>query len=285
MDGATTRYSWLRASVIFLVILQECLSLEITRLTVPSFVQNGSEESVLLDCEYTYNLKEDKKLVVKWFHEDDPNPVYQWIPEFDAKLHSEKFRVNEDYLVPAGNEYTRSRALNIQRPTTELSGKYSCQVQSLEGSDTREDHMVVYALPSSVNLNYTIHSGIVRVACEVDDVFPLPEMSLFKVEPGEVDPTPIDEEELDYELEDGAYNVELSTNITERELASDGLTFFGCSVVLNGTKYEKTIQVPYFPDPVAEKQEGDDSDDDGASEHAAVTALVASLVSLLFLLT
>lgn len=124
--------------------------MEITRLSIPKFVPNGSEESVLLDCEYTYSVREVKKLVVKWFHEDDPNPVYQWIPELDSKQHSEKFRVNEDYEIPSGNEYTRSRALNIQRPTTELSGRYSCQVQSLEGSDSAEDSMIVYGKYSKI---------------------------------------------------------------------------------------------------------------------------------------
>jgi len=287
MEGATL----LRVLIFCLLGVTKCLSLEITRLSIPKFVPNGSEESVLLDCEYTYSLREVKKLVVKWFHEDDPNPVYQWIPELDSKQHSEKFRVNEDYEVPSGNEYTRSRALNIQRPTTELSGRYSCQVQSLEGSDSAEDSMIVYALPSSVNLNYTISDGTVRVTCEVEGVYPLPEMSLFQIEPGEVDETPIEDVELDYELEDGAYDIELSTDIEAEDLESEGLRFFGCSVILNGTEYEKEVKVPYFPDPVAEKQEGDDTDDDddddddAASAHSSSLVLLFSLLPVLFLLT
>lgn len=103
------------------------------------------------------------------------------------------------------------------------------------------------AHPSSVNLNYSIADGTVKVTCEVEGVFPLPEMSLFQIEPGEIEETPIDEVDLDYDLEDGAYDVELSTDIPAAELESEGLRFFGCNVILNGTEYEKQVKVPYFP--------------------------------------
>ena len=106
---------------------------------------------------------------------------------------------------------------------------------------------LISAHPSSVNLNYTISDGTVRVTCEVEGVYPLPEMSLFQIEPGEIEHTPIDEVELEYDLEDGAYEVELSSDIPEEELESEGLRFFGCTVVLNGTEYEKEVKVPYFP--------------------------------------
>ncbi|GIY24320.1 ig-like domain-containing protein [Caerostris darwini] len=253
--------------LVLLLGVSECLSLKITRLSIPSFVPNGSDESVLMDCEYTYSMKEDKKLVVKWFHDDDPNPVYQWIPELNSKLYSEKFKLEEDYEVPAAAPYTKFRAINIQKPTTELSGTYKCEVQSLEGSDTMEDTMTVYALPTSVNLNYTIADDVVRVVCEVEGVYPLPEMSLFQIKPKTVEISPLNDTELEYVLDDGAYDLEFSTIIPEDELPrpSDGLTFFGCSIEINGTEYEKEIKVPYFPNPVAAKQAGDDSDDTNAS--------------------
>ncbi|KAF8764681.1 uncharacterized protein LOC129980976 [Argiope bruennichi] len=280
----------LRLLVLFLLCVSKCLSLQITRLSIPSFVPNGSEESVLLDCEYTYSLKEDKKLVVKWFHEDDPNPVYQWIPELDVKLYSEKFKLDEDYIIPSGNDYTRSRAINILKPTTELSGTYRCEVQSLEGADNMEDTMTVYALPTSVNLNYSISDGVVRVVCEVENVFPLPEMSLFQIKPKTVAKSPLNDTELEYELVDGAYDLEFSTTIPEDDLPglSDGPTFFGCSVEINGTEYSKEFKVPYFPNPVAEKQEGDDSDDDdddGSATIAGVAPLIFFLSVLLLSLT
>ncbi|KAG8194009.1 hypothetical protein JTE90_003610 [Oedothorax gibbosus] len=245
-----------RILFLFLLGLSGCCSLRITRLTVPSWVQNGSVDSVLLDCEYEYSLKEDEKLVVKWFHEDDPKPVYQWIPELDTKLFSDKFRLLEDYEVPSGNAYTRSRAIVIQKPTTEMSGLYKCEVQSLEGSDVMEDNMIVYSPPTWVSLNYSISAGVVRVVCEVGGVFPLPEMSLFQIKPKTVDRTPINDTDMEYEVDedDGSYDVEFVTEIPEEELM-EGPTFFGCTVSMEGAEYEKEVKVPYFPNPIAEKQE------------------------------
>lgn len=86
-----------------------------------------------------------------------------------------------------------------------------------------------------------------RVVCEVEGVFPVPDMSLFQIKPRTVDRTPINDTEIDAELEDdGAYDVEFTTEIPEEELA-EGPTFFGCTVRMEGAEYEKEVKVPYFP--------------------------------------
>ncbi|GIY97620.1 hypothetical protein CEXT_551201 [Caerostris extrusa] len=41
-------------------------SVEIRRLSVPRWIQNGTEDAVVLDCEYVYT-ENDFRLVVKWF--------------------------------------------------------------------------------------------------------------------------------------------------------------------------------------------------------------------------
>lgn len=54
----------------------------IKSITVPSAVENNSGP-VVLDCEYSL-LESEKgppvQLVVRWFFNDLPDPVYQWIP-------------------------------------------------------------------------------------------------------------------------------------------------------------------------------------------------------------
>jgi hypothetical protein len=48
---------------------------------VPQLVKNGSGRSLILDCEYTLSPDEEAAgLVVKWFFNSQPAPVYQWIP-------------------------------------------------------------------------------------------------------------------------------------------------------------------------------------------------------------
>lgn len=91
--------------------------IEIKSLLVPDRVENGSTASVILDCIYTFDAEDDKKLVVKWFYRsdsaknDDPVPLYQWIPELNSRTLSPRFKgkVNLDFAVNTGNPYTTFR--------------------------------------------------------------------------------------------------------------------------------------------------------------------------------
>ncbi|XP_054152875.1 uncharacterized protein LOC128951650, partial [Oppia nitens] len=130
---------------------------EIQSLFVPRFVENGTEDSVILDCVYTLDPIDDKNLVVKWFLNDDPEPIYQWIPELNARHASKRLygRINMDFAVNTADPMTKYRALNILRPTIDLSGKYSCHVLSLSSQDSEEETMIVFATPKTFDFNYT----------------------------------------------------------------------------------------------------------------------------------
>lgn len=119
--------------------------MEIKRLSVPRWVRNGTIESVVLDCEYIYN-ENDFRLVVKWFFENNLEPVYQWIPELNRRHTSGvlKDRLDMDFAINTADTYSRFRALRIPKPSTELSGKYTCVVTSLAGQDSREQVMTVF---------------------------------------------------------------------------------------------------------------------------------------------
>ena len=54
--------------------------LQIISVSVPEVIQNGTKTSVVLDCEYRYEQYEIDGLEVKWFWNDEPEAVYQWIP-------------------------------------------------------------------------------------------------------------------------------------------------------------------------------------------------------------
>lgn len=116
-------------------------------------MQNGTEDSIVLDCEYIYN-ENDFRLVVKWFFEDNLEPVYQWIPELNKRHTSGvlKNRLDMDFSVNTVDAYSRFRALRISKPSTELSGKYTCLVTSLAGQDSREQKMTVFGKKSFILL-------------------------------------------------------------------------------------------------------------------------------------
>ncbi|KAK8782283.1 hypothetical protein V5799_016376, partial [Amblyomma americanum] len=131
----------------------------IWKLSVPRWVQNGTEEPVLLDCEYVYN-ELDVRLVVKWFFNDLLEPVYQWIPELNSRQASGILtgRLDDSYTV-GGPRDSQYRALRIIRPTTEMSGLYTCVVSSMAGFDSQQQSMMVYVPAKNFTLTYVTTSA------------------------------------------------------------------------------------------------------------------------------
>lgn len=125
----------------------KCL-VRIKSLSVPAFVENGTEQSIVLDCIYSLDPIEDRNLVVKWFLDDDPEPIYQWIPELDTRHASlrMKGKININYTINSSDPLIKYRALNILRPTIDLSGRYSCHVISFQSQDSKEGTMTVYGM-------------------------------------------------------------------------------------------------------------------------------------------
>ncbi|OQR72241.1 hypothetical protein BIW11_10513 [Tropilaelaps mercedesae] len=161
-------------------------AVRIERLSVPSSVENGTAESVVLDCIYSYS-EEDQQLVVKWFFNQDPKPIYQWIPDLRKRSYSSKSRfdghINRSYAATQ-DPHTRYRALNILRPTTDMSGTYACSVTSLQGQDTRAADMIVYAKPKKFDLSFQrpAHSEETQFRCQVEGIFPAPQVLMYRVE-------------------------------------------------------------------------------------------------------
>ena len=110
-------------------------------------MENGTQSSVVLDCPYTLDPDIDRHLVVKWFFNEDPEPIYQWIVEFNSRHVPQRYegRVNPNYVVlNTSDPWQRHRALNLIRPTVELNGRYSCHIISIFSQDSREANMIVY---------------------------------------------------------------------------------------------------------------------------------------------
>jgi len=121
-------------------------------IVVPRHIENGTQPSVVLDCLYTMDPEEDLSLVVKWFLNEDTEPIYQWIQELD-RIHVPKRyegRVNPNYRLPPTKvpanmyQYHKRRALNLKFPTVEFTGKYACHVMSLHSQASQEGNMIVY---------------------------------------------------------------------------------------------------------------------------------------------
>ncbi|XP_022241860.1 uncharacterized protein LOC111085817 isoform X1 [Limulus polyphemus] len=244
----------LRRGIFFCFILGVRLAglaaLQITRLSVPPCIQSGSQESVVLDCEYNLTEK-DKSMVVKWFLNNDPEPIYQWIPELNSRHFSYRLegRVNMKYTVSPSDDYTKYRAIKILRPTIDLSGLYTCTVGSLSGSDSKEKLMIVYSPPTVFTLNSTCISGEKeRLSCQAEGVFPLPHLAMYEVT-SPARPRELAANSFDSEIQTitGAYNVEISRELTMEDLRGKEPKVFKCVLSIPGTKYQAERSVVYYP--------------------------------------
>lgn len=77
------------------------------------------------DCLFRYDKTLDENLVVKWYYEDDPEPIYQWIPELGKQFVSGKFRPH--ILISAGSSASASQngASGTGRPSAVLQASSS----------------------------------------------------------------------------------------------------------------------------------------------------------------
>ena len=118
-------------------------TLFIKDLKIPDVVQNGTESEVVLDCEYSVESN-TTGLVVKWYFNNNPSPVYQWIPTNKPQDFGVlKGRLNLEYRATE-DESTMYRALQILNPTTELSGQYKCTVSTFFEEDSKNKTMTIF---------------------------------------------------------------------------------------------------------------------------------------------
>ncbi|KAH9368588.1 hypothetical protein HPB48_000547 [Haemaphysalis longicornis] len=124
-------------------------------------VRDGTDSTVVLDCDYVYN-ENDLKLVVKWFFNGGLEPGYQWIPEMKVR---EAFgvlqrRLDDTILVNFREDYSQYQAIRILKSTKELNREYTCIVPPPAGQDTRNHDMTALRelLSPSVGLRTQTYS-------------------------------------------------------------------------------------------------------------------------------
>lgn len=115
--------------------------------------------SLLLDCDYTYDPG-DIKLVVRWFFNDAPEPIYQWIPssdtryvgallrpyfDLDYRLGEDRFTKYRAIRLVSRREDTQLQEQNYQLPLpVTLAGKYACLISSINSQDSKHGQLVVF---------------------------------------------------------------------------------------------------------------------------------------------
>lgn len=238
--------------ITLLLISPVAASLHILHLSVPKWVENGTEDSVLLDCVYNVN-REDEHLVIKWFLNDDPQPIYQWIPELNKRFVSNRLkdRINLDFSLSNGNTFTKFRALNLVRPTTELSGRYSCHVMSLAGQDSESKLMTVYAPPKRFDFTFErVSAHLTNLSCEADGVFPQPTLFLYQSSGRDPVSRPVAAApRVALSEGGGGFHVQLSHAVDSRTLDASGHVeyVFECVLAIPETNFRQQRRLEFEP--------------------------------------
>ncbi|XP_059488059.1 uncharacterized protein LOC132203911 isoform X2 [Neocloeon triangulifer] len=274
--GATTPL------LLLLALLATGWSLEITELRGPHMIQNGSETSVVLDCDYELSASESAGgLVVKWFFNNEPSPVYQWIPSKKPQdLGVLKGKLDLAW-VASDHEAKRHRALHIVRPTTELSGEYTCMVSTFEDERAKSKKLVVFVPEKSISLTDTKSEDekSVVIECLAQGVFPEPTLRLLQG--SETDTREMEGVRVKSALtSEGVFDISASKRIADRELQNTP-TIIECELGIKDTDYKRKKRIIYYPDgytgrriEFAQVQEVSAEDDSGnSSARSAVPAV------------
>ncbi|XP_043206514.1 uncharacterized protein LOC122372903 isoform X1 [Amphibalanus amphitrite] len=218
----------------------------ISRVRMPAVVLNGSLPSVVLDCDYELETADRTAagLVVKWYRDRSPAPVYQWIPGHRPQAFGAlRGHVNLGHVV-SDDPLKVHRAVQIVRPTTQMSGDYTCRVTTWRGVDSATKKMVIYAPAQWMNLTSTKPARHqVNITCLVNGVYPEPVVDIF-VGSSQSNRRRMRGLRVEKSWKDGAYTVRVQKLEEDRHLPPEAV--IECVLTLPDTDYRRSRRIMYF---------------------------------------
>ncbi|XP_021917412.1 uncharacterized protein LOC110828737 isoform X2 [Zootermopsis nevadensis] len=224
------------------------VGIQITDLRVPSVVRNNSGSAALLDCDYTLKPEELAAhsyagLVVKWYFNSSPSPVYQWIPgQKPQDLGILKGKLDLKHR-SSDHGATMYRALYIRNPTTELSGEYKCLVSTFDDEDFMTKKMVVFAPEKKLYVTWWKHdSGVVNITCIAQGVYPEPKMALYL---GSKNKDSLKDVVVEVTKEHRCYDISATKVLDGTDVQAT--TMFVCELRIPEANYMVTRSIVYYP--------------------------------------
>jgi len=152
--------------------------------TVPP-LEHGSQEEVILNCDYDLREDERGQLDIKWYFNEDVVPFLQWVPGggrrpqlieptlFQGHIDLD-FKVDED-------EDKAYRSIRILEPTLAMSGNYRCKVSTFGDEAFVEHQLMLFVPPKDVRLAHHLDTAgnVLNITCEIEEVFPQPIVKLL----------------------------------------------------------------------------------------------------------
>jgi len=164
------------AKMLFLLCISTGVhSLSVAEVSAPPSHRAG--EPLTLNCDYSYEESESSQLVLTWYFNESPIPIYQWVPSLDVgpQVIHEMFKDNLDLTHEADQDkFKKHSALRIINPDPRFAGNYKCRVSTFTKEVAHSKDVSIYVSPPSINLTYS--KGVIR--CGVEGVYPPPTLFL-----------------------------------------------------------------------------------------------------------
>ena len=146
----------------------------------------------------------------------------------------EMFRDKVDLSFTAGHtNHTKYRDLLLHKPTTSMSGTYTCKVSSLESEAVMEARMMVYSPATATEFRQkkvvVDNKKSVNISCSFEGLYPAPEVKLTW---GSFE---LIEDAVMISPREGSYDVIIHKTLEHEELPAE--TVFGCEITIPGTEY------------------------------------------------
>ncbi|XP_055839785.1 uncharacterized protein LOC129907535 isoform X1 [Episyrphus balteatus] len=237
MNIVLNRYALFIFILAWFTFLSVSNSVRITNLKVPQMYtldRNGESEPLILDCEYELGPRE-KGFVLKWSFNN--NSIYQWIPSvkgFPMGPMKDKIETIEKIEGSPG-------VITINKPDWNMTGEYTCSVQTFESTDKRSARLQIIVPESEFGLETRIdvEESNVDVICTVQNVFPQPVLHvLFNTMRLESVLTQMDQDPS------GLYSMTVKSKIPRNNLESP--TPITCAFFLLGTNYTKRRETIFY---------------------------------------
>ncbi|XP_015040690.1 uncharacterized protein [Drosophila pseudoobscura] len=237
MAGGRVLCATLLAWLTFLTVTH---SVRITNLRVPhtyTLERDNEPDPLVLDCEYEIEPSE-KGFVLKWLFNN--HSIYQWIPSVKGfAMGFMKSKIDTKIFSMEGSP----GVISIKNPDWNMTGEYTCAVQTFETTDKRSARLQIIVPESDFMLEARMGGpqSDVDIMCAVQHVFPQPILSvMFDTHILDLVLTELDQDPS------GLYSMTVRTRIPRDQLESP--TPITCAFILIGTNYTKRRETIFYAD-------------------------------------
>ncbi|XP_050313707.1 uncharacterized protein LOC126748475 isoform X2 [Anthonomus grandis grandis] len=245
---------WIFVFIGFVAVVLSSVSatLTINEISGPDYIEVGSQDELVLDCDFTAENEED--VVLKWFFNGLEQQIYQWIPQdpHAYALGVLKPMIDNSFKI-SNDPRTMLRALKFKEVTPELTGNYTCKVESTDSEQVMTKQVIIYSPATSFDMflmgGDDEFPGDEIIFCDAKNILPKPEFNLYVsgVNGSLEEPEMFEVTKRVSPNDDGVYNMSITLAFNASYL-DVGTTRFVCQLDIPGTNYSEVKSVEYFVD-------------------------------------